>query len=332
MPPTPATPRALALVAALALALAACAQQPAADEPDDDPRLVRVYTTVTQDTVDAVTDGFEDAHPAAEVEVFRAPTGEFNARVAAERRDGEIGADVFWLTDPLSMLAFDADGLLAQWEPEGAGSVPEAYRHDTYWGTRLLHLVIVASDELEAAPERWWDLADPDVVASSALPDPGFAGSAFGALGWFALDDDHGLGWYEAIAGNGAVQVDAPDEVVAGVAEGRFDAGLTLDRLARDAEEAGSPLEVVWPEPAAIAIDSPIAVLDGAAAGELAEAFVEHVLSAEAQERIAETGWQPIDPDVPWPHTGGATTTPDWDAAFAQRDELLERYRSAMGQ
>lgn len=313
---------------AVAVALAACAPQ--ADDADGDQPLVRVYTTVTQDTVDAVTDGFEAAHPGTDVEVFRAPTGEFNARVAAERREGEIGADVFWLTDPLSMLAFDDDGLLASWTPEGVEAVPEAYRHDTYWGTRLLNLVIVASDDLDPAPASWWDLADADVVTSSALPDPAFAGSAFGALGWFALDPDHGLDWYDAVAANGAVQVDAPDEVVAGVAEGRFDAGLTLDRLARDAAEAGSPVQVVWPEPTAIAIDSPIAVLEDAAAGDAAEAFVEYILSQEAQERIAETGWQPIDPDVAWPHADGPAATPDWEAAFAQRDELLERYRSAL--
>ena len=319
--------------------LVACGPQAPADtdpvaEPPEAPveaGVLRVYTTVTQDTVDAVVAAFEAAHDGVEVEVFRAPTGEFNARVAAERREGEIRADVFWLTDPLSMLQFDADGLLARWTPDGAAVVDEAYRSDTFWGTRVLNLVIVASAGLDPAPTSWWDLADPAHADAVAIPDPAFAGSAFGALAYLALDDAHGFAFYEALAANGAVQVNAPGEVVSGVAEGRFVAGMTLDRIARDAVEDGSPVQLVWPEPGAIAVHSPIAVLEGAAASDLAERFVEHVLTGPAQAAIAATGWQPVHPDVDWPHPTAPTVAPDWNEAFARQDELLDGYRAWFG-
>ncbi|HSG79151.1 MAG TPA: substrate-binding domain-containing protein, partial [Acidimicrobiia bacterium] len=104
-----------------------------------------VYTSVTQATVDAVVAGFREANPDVEVEVLRAPTGELNARIAAERREGGLRADVLWLTDPLSMQQYDADGLLRGADPDVSG-IPAAYREDRFWGTRILNLVVVTGD------------------------------------------------------------------------------------------------------------------------------------------------------------------------------------------
>lgn len=327
----------------LVLAAAACGDPEVADGPDGGENgngggttegdvTLRLYTTVTQDTVDAVTAAFQDANPDVSLEVFRAPTAEFNARVATEREEGEIRADVFWLTDPLSMQPFADQGLLREWTPDGADAVDEAFRTDTFWGTRLLNLVIVARDDLDQTPQSWQDLAGHDFADPVGMPDPGFAGSAFGALGFFALDDDFGFEFYETLVDSGMTQVDAPGEVVAGVAEGRFSAGMTLDRMAREAVEEGSPVEMVWPEPGAIAVYSPIAVLDATEQVDEAEAFAEYVLTVEAQNLIAETGWQPTHPDADWPHETGPTVSPDWSEGFERQDELLEEYRAITGE
>ena len=323
----------ITLFAFAALLAAACNEAPA-DDPEDtaaeEPGVVRVYTSVTQESVDAVVAGFE-ADTDAQVEVFRAPTGELNARIAAERREGEVGADVFWLSDPLSMQQFDAEGLLRNWTPADVDVVAPELRSDRFFGTRLLNIALVVHADVEPAPTAWWDLADETYADGVAMPDPGFAGTAFGVLGYFALDDDFGFDFYRALADNGVTQVGAPGEVVAGVAEGRFDAGMTIDALARDAIADGSPIELVWPEPGAIVVYSPIAVLDTGGDHAAAEAFVEHVLSLEAQNALAETGWQPVHPDADWPHEVGPTVFPDWDSAYDEQDALLEEYRAIIG-
>lgn len=292
---------------------------------------MRLYTSVTQDTVDAVVGAYEETHPGVTLEVFRAPTGELNARIAAERRDGDVQADVLWLTDPLSMQQFAAEDLLHGWTPANADAVPEAYREDTFWGTRLLHVVIVHQEGLEPAPTAWSDLADAAYEQPVAIPDPGFAGSAFGALGYLALAEGLGFEYYRALADAGVVQVQAPGEVVTGVAEGQYAAGMTLDRTARDAIADGSPIEMVVPEPGAIAIYSPIAVLASTDDAAAAESFADFTLTAEAQQLIAETGWQPVREDVPWEHAIEDVVAPDWDAVFDQQDVLLEQYRAIVG-
>ena len=159
---------------------------------------IRLYTSVTQATVDAVVAAYAAAHPGVTVEVFRAPTGELAARIAAELRDGRILGDVLWLTDPLSIQAYADQGLLRAWEPaEAAGDRSRLPRRRRYWGTRFLNMVIVRGSGVDArSAVDWSDLADPAYRDAVAIPDPGFAGSAFGALGYFALSTDAGLDFY----------------------------------------------------------------------------------------------------------------------------------------
>ncbi len=289
---------------------------------------ITVYSTVTADTVEAVVDGFTAANPDVAVEVYRGPTGDVTARIAAELRDGELGADVLWLTDPLSIQRYAADGLLLAWSPAEVDAVPEQFRTGEFFGTRLLNMVIVHGADVSPAPTDWDDLAG-GVPGGVAIPDPGFAGSAFGALGYFALTDGYGFDFYRALAAAGGVQVRSPGEVVAGVAEGQFGAGMTLDRAARSAVADGSPLVLAWPESGAVAIYSPIGVVASGATGTSQE-FVDYVLSVEAQTAIARTGWQPIRADVEWPG-GGDQVSPDWSEAFDRQEELLGDYREIFG-
>ncbi len=291
---------------------------------------IRLYTSVTEDTVDAVVGRFERTHPQVRLDVFRAPTGEINARLAAERRDGEVTADVLWLTDPLSMEQYAADGLLASWTPDGIDAVPAEYRTTTFFGTRILDLVLVYRAGTDPVPRSWQDLAARRDLPV-AVPDPGFAGSAFAALAWFGLAKDYGLDFYRSLDAAGAVQVQAPGDVVTGVAEGRFWAGITLARTARAARDKGSPIDYVLPEPGAIAFYSPIAVVTGGDVTDLAESFAAFTITRDAQEAVAATGWQPIRSDVAWEQPTAPAVTVDWDRAFAERDSLLARYRALIG-
>jgi iron(III) transport system substrate-binding protein len=317
------TARAVAFLITLTVVAGGCS------DDSGDPDTLRIYTSVTQETVDAVLVGFQTEQPDVDVDVFRAPTGEINARIAAEQREGGARVDVLWLTDPLSMQAYEAAGSLRAWEPAGAESLPDEFRTDTSWGTRVLNMVIVHDPDLEPAPATWWDLVDAAEAGGVAFPDPAFAGSAFAVFAYFALTDEYGTQYLQALHDAGGVQVGTPGDVVAGVAEGQFAAGITLDFSARGAVEKGSPIVLLWPEPGAISLYSPIAVWnesDSAAA----ETFVEYVLTEEAQLAIAATGWEPARTGIPWPHDGPRLTL-DWTLAFDRQQELLDAYRAIFG-
>ena len=293
---------------------------------------ITLYTSATQDTVDAVLGALATVHPDLDVEVFRAPTGELDARIASELRSGGIGADVLWVSDPLSLQRYDADGLLAPLPAGASEVVPIEFRTDTMLGTRLLNLVIVAGRDAEPIPAAWADLADPAYVDSVAIPDPGFAGSGFAFLGHVASDPELGTDFLQRLRDNGAVQVASPADIVIGVAEGRQIAGVTIDKLVRDAAAKGAPVELVWPEDGAVVVYSPAAVLAGSDALPAAEAFLDFLVSPEGQAAIASTGWQPVRPDVPWDAVAGSVVVPDWSALFGAQDELLAGYRAVFGE
>jgi len=291
---------------------------------------VTVYTSVTQDTVDAVLAALAEVNPGLSVEVFRAPTGELDARIATELRTGGIGADVFWMTDPLSIQQYEADGLLASLEGEEFEAVPEAYKGESFVGTRLLNLVLVAGAEVEPKPTAWADLVDPAYADGVVMPDPGFAGSAFAALGYLGTSDALGMDFYQGLKDNGAVMVQSPVDTLTGVAEGIYDVGITLDKIARDNIEKGAPIEMIWPEPGAIALFSPAAVVAESDDPAAAAAFQAFLVSPEGQAAIASTGWQPVRDDVEWPYEGEVVTA-DWGELYGSQAELLEAFDAIFG-
>jgi iron(III) transport system substrate-binding protein len=289
-----------------------------------------VYTSVTQDTVDAVLAALAESQPGLQVDVFRAPTGELDARIASELRSGGLGADVLWVTDPLSMQRYEAQGLLVPLTGDAVMAVPEEYRTETFVGTRLLNLVLVAGQGVEPVPTSWQDLLDPAYAGAVAIPDPGFAGSAFAALGYFADQPDLGMDFYQALKDNGAVQVASPVDVMTGVAEGRYKAGISLDKIVRDAAADGSPIELIWPEAGAISVYSPAGVVGVSDDATAAQAFVDFLISDAGQQAIAESGWQPVLPSVAWAEEG-SSVAPDWSALYGSQEALLAEYRAIFG-
>jgi iron(III) transport system substrate-binding protein len=57
---------------------------------------ITLYTCVNDTTVQPILGAFQSAHPGSEVRLFRAPTGELNARVASDVRSGGLKGDVVY--------------------------------------------------------------------------------------------------------------------------------------------------------------------------------------------------------------------------------------------
>jgi iron(III) transport system substrate-binding protein len=318
------------VLAAVLLALTACGGADAgADSGGSEPRALTLYTCLSDESIQPLIAAFEDGEPGGRVELFRAPTGELNARVAADVRSGGLQADVFWGCDPLTVQALVDQDLVGGWTPEEAEAIPEDYRTDDYVGAHLLYMVAVHRTDVPA-PEQWSDLADYTAVA---VPDPSVAASALGALGWFAEDPDHGVAFYASLRDDGAVQVSTPDDVTTGVAQGIYDAGMTTANSAYAARDAGSPVDVVWPEPGAVAIHGPVALATGSADSEVAKDFITFAVSEEGQGVLGESGAYPTRPGVAGPTIpdGAPTVSPDWAAIATNRDAILGEYQQVFG-
>jgi len=296
---------------------------------------ITLYTSVTQNTVTAVLNGFAKLDPNIKVSVFRATTGQLNARFAADEHSGGLRADVIWGTDPLSMESYAQDGLFQPWPLPSLTGVPAQDKTKYFWGTRELYLVIVAHKGLTPMPASWSDLTNPVYKGKVALPDPAAAGSAFAALGYFDTAPGFGISFYHALKANGAVQVSTIPEVVTDVAEGRYQLGITLDSEVRAAIKEGSPVVMDWPADGAIELYSPIAetVTAKGAAGAATQALMRYVLSTDGQTVIGKTGWQPVLPGIAGPpRPAGATEVyPGWTTLFGRQNQILQQYQAIFG-
>jgi iron(III) transport system substrate-binding protein len=190
--------------------------------------------------------------------------------------------------------------------------------------------VLVAGAEVEPQPMGWADLLDPAYADGVVMPDPGFAGSAFAALGYLGTSDDYGMDFYQGLADNGALMVQSPVDTVTSVAEGVYDVGITLDKIARANVDKGAPITMIWPEPGAITLFSPAAVVAQSDDLAAAQAFQAFLVSREGQAAIAGTGWQPVRDDVEWPYEGDVLSA-DWNELYGSQAQLLEDFYAIFG-
>ena len=210
--------------------------------------------------------------------------------MASDVRSGGLKADVIWACDPLTMQDFVTQGLVGGWTPQT--EIPEAVRTP---GLRRDRNAVHGRDHQEgpASPGELARLADAGKVA---VPDPKVAASALGALAYFGTD------FYADLKAKGAVQVSTPDDVTTGVAQGLYDAGMTIANSAYAAAKSGSPVTVSWPKPGAVAIYGPVAVSKTTENRQLAQDFVELSDQPEmGQTVIGSSGSYPTLPGVAGP-------------------------------
>lgn len=291
-----------------------------------------LYTCATDTVEQAVVHAFEKMHSGASVDVFRAPTAQLNARVAADQRSGGIKADVIWACDPLTMHGYDTQGLLAPWSPPNATDLPDADRTPRFAAVDLLYMVVVVHKGTPA-PSAWSELAEPAYKHQVALPSPTFAASALGLLGYLASAPGYGIGFYRKLKANGAVQMDSPADVLTAVEQGRYRAGVTLANAAYADQSKGSPISVVWPRPGGLEIYAPIAVTTKRDRSPLAEDFADFAAGRSGQKLMAEHDtYVPLTglggPPIP---RGSPIVAPSWPALFANYKSVLARYSTIFG-
>ena len=253
-----------------------------------------VYTSVPQDMADTFQKAFEEKYPDVDMNVYRATSGEVMTKMKTEKEAGQMSSDVVWVADFSSADSLKELGLLAQYgSPEGSEiedslKDPEGY----YYGSRIINMVLAYNTAIEA-PASWRDLLDESLKGKTGIPSVS-SGSAFQFVGTMAANPNFGWEFFEEMRANGGMQFKANNDVLQRIATGEIQAGAVLDYMVTDMKNQGSPVDFVIPEEGAVAVASPIALVNGCANEDTAKAFIDYVLSQEGQTLLASLNTTPV--------------------------------------
>jgi sulfate transport system substrate-binding protein len=196
---------------------------------------------------------------------------------------------------------------------EEAGLITHAWRGEPFGG--MVSTSVVAFAVREGNPKHiqdWADLAQPDLEVLT--PNPKTSGGAmwnvlamYGAAkrgqveGVATEEDEAAREFLLSVLKNVTIMDKGARESITNFEKGIGDVAITYENEVLVGQEAGINYELVLPT-STIRIDNPVAVVDVYAdkhgTREIAEAFVDFLFTAEAQEIFAKHGLRSPDPAV----------------------------------
>lgn len=319
-------------------------QGTAAQAPAQAP--VVVMTSFPASFYEPVRDAFEARHPDQRLRIVNRKT---TAGVAALIDRAHETVDVFWASAPDAFALLEAAGRLApaparrvaapamigRFPIDGPGGLYRGFALSGYgivWNERYL-------DQHGLAPPRSIDdLRRPAYGGHVGITTPSRSGTTHLMVEALLQQQGWDRGWatWIEIAGNLATVTARSFGVSAGVAQGRFGVGLSIDFLGRASEPDGRGLRFAYPTEN-VFLPASVAVLRDAPNRQGAERFVDFLLSEEGQRLLLSPaiGRLPVAPaayaDAPDGYANpyrllaaSADGAPSFDAALSgQRYELV---------
>ncbi|MEX3503840.1 ABC transporter substrate-binding protein [Corynebacterium sp. LK2510] len=337
-----------ATTAASALVLAGCSE-PSANETTaegtataaNEQVTLTVYTSEPEEKADEINAAFEAANPDINVEIYRAGTGDLNARIAAEKQSGDIEADILWAADAPTFEAYAAEGDLVELDGVDTSMVIDQARdpNNFYVGTRIIPTVIayntteVQGDDI---PSSWQDLTDSRYANQIVMPNPAVSGAAaFNASAWL-LEPQLGVEWLRSIFANSPMIADSNGPTSQEIAGGGHPVGIVVDYLVRSLAADGSPIAAVYPTEGAPYITEPAGIFANSENQDAAKRYIEFLLSEEGQRIAVDQAYLPVRNDVGTPEGApelADTPLMDFDlkAVSENQASAIEAFQSLAG-
>lgn len=260
---------------------------------------VTVYTAAPQQFVDALVPMFEE-QSGTKVEVIKAGSGELLNRLTAE--SSKPIADVIWSVGSTT-VDFNPELFEVYKSVHSDAIVPSLVKSENWLPfTAVVMAFIVNEEKLGdlAVPTSWADLTKPeydDKISSARGDKSGSAYIQFATVLQAFGSEDAGWDVYKGMLAN-FVLSDSSGAVPRFVNDGELPIGVTLEDAALRYKEGGGPVTIVYPSEGTAMVPDAMALVAGGPNPDAGKAFLDFILTKEAQEVVAGIGRRPVRSDV----------------------------------
>lgn len=264
---------------------------------------VMLYSSMQEDQLVAIKDGFEKKYPNIKMDYYFAGTGKVITKIATEHQSGQVAADVIWVGDPSDYISFKKEGILAKYSSPEAEAIDSKFidADGYYTGARMMNMGIGYNTGLvteEEAPKSWDDLLDPKWQNQIVMTDPSTAGTTKYFVGALLSNSKYGEDYFKKLKENGCELESGTTATHNQVAAGAYKVGIMLDYVTQNLIDEGSPLGFTYLPSDLVSIFSPIGLVEGCANEENGKLLYDFILSKEGQEILVENNLLSVRNDV----------------------------------
>ena len=263
---------------------------------------VMLYSSMQEDQLMAIKEGFEKKYPGVTMEYYFAGTSKVVTKISTEAQAGHVDADVIWVGDAADYVSFKEEGILQQFSsPEAAGLDPNYIDAEGYYTAARLVGVGIAYNTVtvkpEDAPKTWNDLLDPKWKDQIVMSDPGTAGTTKYWMNAMMCSDKYGADYMQKLKDNGCLLESGTTATHNQLAAQAYQVGVCLDYVTANLVAEGSPIAFLYPEDT-VSIASPIGLVKDCNNEENGKLLYDFILSKEGQEILVANNLVSVRTDV----------------------------------
>lgn len=262
---------------------------------------VVVYSAGPDDLSENIQKGFEKK-TGVKVELFKGTNGKILSRLEAEK--AKPVADVLVLASLSSAQGLMKKGMTLPYkEAKNSDKLFEQWsdKDGNYFSYSLSALGIAYNTKLVKNPPKTWDELTAEQLKNKVnIPDPSLSGSAAEfATGYINAKGDAGWDFFKKLKSNGCSMAGANQEALDPVITGaKSMAAASVDYMTYQAKAKGEAIDLVYPAEGTIISSRPALILKSSANVDNAKAFIDYLLSDEAQKMISDAYLLPGRSDI----------------------------------
>lgn len=272
------------------------------------------------------------------VELFEGTTGEILARLEAEK-DNPV-ADVVVLASWSDGLSLKETGVLMSYEDaENADLLYDGWVDEDYmlFGTSASAVGVIYNTTLiESLDADWDELVDEAYTDLLAIADPEKSGSCKDFLAGYMYSTGEDWSVFEALAELGMTVPGANKAALEAVTTGEkaiLVAGVDYNAYSSIAK--GEPLAIYYPESGTVINPRPAMILNTSQNVENAKAFIDYLMSDDAQQLVADAYLLPGRSDITCDNRTNVDEIPtfdlDWTWMMENADSIAAKLNELCG-